>query len=184
VASFAGIAVLGAWLTWKKGSALLALVRAPAPAAAFAMAGGASSRFVCEAVETDPGHVHDENCRHFHMPDPRTLGDNFSWKETAVTVFTAGARPCSGALIVLVFALAQGILYAGVLATLAMGLGTAITTSALATLAVFAKRVALKFSGESSRRGEIVGRGLEFLAACVVLCLGVLLTLGYSMAGF
>jgi nickel/cobalt exporter len=65
-----------------------------------------------------------------------------------------------------------------------MGLGTAITTSALATLAVFAKRVALKFSGESSRRGEIVGRGLEFLAACVVLCLGVLLTLGYSMAGF
>lgn len=183
IASFAGIALLGAWLVWKKGRALMALVRAPAPAGVLATAGGPSSRFICEAVETDPGHVHDENCAHFHMPDPRTLGDNFSWKETAATVFPAGARPCSGAIIVLVFALAQSILYAGVLATFAMALGTAITTSALATLAVFAKRIALKLSGEGSRRGALAARGLEFAAACLVMFLGVALTLGYSMAG-
>ena len=51
-------------------------------------------------------------------------------------------------------------------------------------MAVFAKRIALKFSGESSRRGALIARGMEFLAALAVLTLGVLLTLGYSMAGF
>ena len=48
----------------------------------------------------------------------------------------SGLRPCSGAILVLVFALAQGLFWAGVAATFIMGLGTAITVAAIATLAV------------------------------------------------
>ena len=117
------------------------------------------------------------------MPDPRTLGDNFSWREAILTVITAGSRPCSGGILVLVFALAQGILYAGIAATFAMALGTAITTGALAATAVLFKNIALRMTGQKSRRGELVGRGIELCAALAVLFLGIALFLGYSMAG-
>ena len=181
LASFAGIAALGAWLVWRKGRGFLAALRAK-PAFAPA-AGPVASKFACEAVDADASHVHDENCGHFHMPDPTKLGDNFSWRDAILTVITAGSRPCSGAILVLVFALAQGILYAGIAATFAMALGTAITTGALASIAVLAKHVALKFAGETSRRGVLVARGLELAAACVVLFLGLALVAGYSAAG-
>ena len=40
-------------------------------------------------------------------------------------VFSVGIRPCTGAILVLVFALTQGLFWAGVAATFAMALGTA-----------------------------------------------------------
>ena len=49
-----------------------------------------------------------------------------------------GLRPCSGAIIVLIFALAQDLFWTGVGATLLMGLGTAMTVAAIATVAVSA----------------------------------------------
>ena len=177
MASFAGIAAFGAFLAWRKGRALLTTLCPPAPTPA--------SRFVCEAVEGDESHVHGPDCGHFHMPDPRDLGKkSFSWRDAALTVITAGSRPCSGAILVLVFSLAQGIFWAGMAATFAMALGTAITTGALATMAVLAKDLALRLTGgQSSRRGEIVGRALEFAAACLVLALGLALLLGVTLAG-
>ena len=177
MASFVGIASFGAFLAWRKGRALLTTLRPPAPATA--------SRFVCEAMDGDASHQHGSDCGHFHMPDPRTLGKkSFSWRDAALTVITAGSRPCSGAILVLVFSLAQGIFWAGVAATFTMALGTAITTGALATMAVLAKDLALRLTGgQSSRRGEIVGRALEFGAACLVLALGLALLLGVTLAG-
>jgi ABC-type nickel/cobalt efflux system permease component RcnA len=179
MASFAGIASFGAFLAWRKGRALLTALRPPAPPPS------PSSRFVCEVVDADESHVHGPDCGHFHMPDPRTLGKpSFSWRDAALTVVTAGSRPCSGAILVLVFSMAQGIFWAGVAATFAMALGTAITTGALATMAVLAKDLALRLTGgQSSRRGEIVGRALEFAAACLVLALGLALLLGFTLAG-
>ena len=177
MASFAGIAAFGAFLAWRKGRALLTTLWPPAPTPA--------SRFVCEAVEGDESHVHGPDCGHFHMPDPRDLGKkSFSWRDAALTVITAGSRPCSGAILVLVFSLAQGIFWAGMAATFAMALGTAITTGALATMAVLAKDLALRLTGgQSSRRGEIVARALEFAAACLVLALGGALLMGVTLAG-
>ena len=154
--------------------ALFAALR-PAPPA---------SRFACEAADADGSHEHGPNCGHFHMPDPSTLGKKtFSWRDAALTVITAGSRPCSGAILVLVFSMAQGIFWAGVAATFAMALGTAITTGALATMAVLAKDLALRLTGGGARRGEITGRALEFAAACLVLALGLALLLGYTLAG-
>ena len=127
-------------------------------------------------------HVHDEHCGHFHAPDASTLGEGFRWGTALATVITAGSRPCSGAILVLVFALAQGIFWAGVGATLAMSLGTAITTGALAAIAVFAKSLALRLTNGASGRGLMITRGFEFAAACLVFGLGATLLFG-SMAG-
>ena len=174
-ASYAGIALLGAWLVWRKGRALVALVR-PAPVL---MAAGTTSAFVCEPCEADdPAHVHGPACGHVHMPDPTTLGGaRFDWREAAMTVFAAGLRPCSGAILVLVFSLAQGVLWIGIAATFAMAAGTAITTGALAALAVFAKDIALRLGG-GGQRGAALGRLAEFAAALLVLCFGLLLLTG------
>ena len=54
-------------------------------------------------------------------------------------IFAVGIRPCSGAILVLVFALAQGLFWAGIAATFVMGLGTAITVATIAVIAVSAK---------------------------------------------
>ena len=93
-----------------------------------------------------------------------------------------GLRPCSGAILVLVFALAQGLFYAGVAATFVMGLGTALTVSAIAVLAVGAKGLARRLTAGGEGRGAVLLRGLEFGAACMVLLLGAGLLLGYLAA--
>ncbi|MGC2221047.1 MAG: high frequency lysogenization protein HflD, partial [Methylocella sp.] len=119
--------------------------------------------------------VHGPGCAHFHAPDPRTLGTGFSWKSALLTMMAAGSRPCSGAILVLVFALAQGIFSAGVFAVAAMSLGTAMTTAALASAAVLAKNVAVKYSKAGSGQALIAGRLFEAGAALAVLGLGLVL---------
>jgi len=183
IAAYAGIVLLGARLVWIKGRALFAtravFATAPPGRLVYAPAGAAPSarppRFAAEACDAD--HVHGPTCGHVHAPDPALLGDAFSWRDAALAIVTAGARPCSGAILVLVFALAQGIFVAGIAAAFAMSAGTAITTGALAALAVFAKSFALRFGGAGTRVVNIL-RVLEFVAALAVLLLGLGLLTG------
>jgi len=142
--------------------------------------GDGSNAFTCSAHGHD--HVHDASCGHIHAPDPSTLDiPSFSWSSALSTVIAAGARPCSGAILVLVFALAQGVYWAGIGAALAMAVGTGLTTGALAACAVFAKSLAEKLLGTEGGRGLIIARSAEFLAALLVLFVGVGLLLGASM---
>ena len=93
-----------------------------------------------------------------------------------------GLRPCSGAILVLVFALAQGLFWAGVAATFVMGLGTAITVTAIALMALSAKDLARRLSGAGDGGGALIMRGIEFGAAGLVLLFGVGLLFGYLAA--
>ncbi len=102
-----------------------------------------------------------------------------TWGQTLAQAWTAilavGVRPCSGAIIVLVFALSQGLFLAGVAATFVMALGTGLTVASLAVLAVSARSVAIRLSGiDSPVTGRIV-RGVEILAAAAVLVLGLVM---------
>lgn len=108
------------------------------------------------------------------MPDPKHLtGDDFSLREAWSAVIAVGLRPCSGALIVLTFSMLNGLWLAGVASAFAMAVGTAITVSALATLAVSAKGAAVRFAGASM--GNRVGTTIEILGAVLVLALGLVL---------
>jgi ABC-type nickel/cobalt efflux system permease component RcnA len=93
-------------------------------------------------------------------------------------VLAAGIRPCSGAIVLLVFALSQGLFLAGVLAVLAMALGTALTTGGLAAMAVLARGMALKLVGSQGARAATAVGWLELLAAAFVAVLGVMLLVG------
>ncbi len=184
IMAFGGIALLGGWLVWKKGSAVKQLLISN-------IATVSTHNHLHHRQDHDDhhmkhetlprhdhNHVHDNHCGHFHAPAPETLGKGFTWKSAIMTVIAAGSRPCSGAILVLVFALSQGIFWAGVTATLAMSLGTALTTGALAAFAVLAKSLALRVTDASGVRAELVLRGLELGAACVVLLVGTALLMG------
>ena len=98
------------------------------------------------------------------------------WREQLGVVLAVGIRPCSGALVVLVFALSQGLLAAGIVSVFLMGIGTAITVAILATLAVTAKDVAQRLL--AGREGRAAGRvlwWLEFLAAVAVFLFGAVM---------
>ncbi|MBL8588627.1 MAG: nickel/cobalt transporter [Methylobacteriaceae bacterium] len=184
-ASYAAILALGLWLVWRKAGALAAEWRgeaatceacggrfalryapaAPAVGGRFAAAPAAPAALACG-----------------HAPDPAGLGGAFSWRTAATTVFAAGARPCSGAIVVLVFALAQGVFWAGAGAVAAMALGTALTTSALAAVAVLAKGAAIRLSG-AGQRAALALRGLELAAAIAVAALGLGLLTGVLASG-
>jgi nickel/cobalt exporter len=127
-------------------------------------------------------HVHDEHCGHSHGPTPDQLAGPGGWARGLSAVFTVGIRPCSGAILVLVFALAQGMFWAGIAATFVMGLGTAITVATIAVLAVSAKGLAGRLAGGRDGSGALVMRGIEFGAAALVMLFGVGLLLGYVAA--
>ena len=210
IVSYGLIAVLGAWLVFSKGRGFLktlplslsgaapALAHAGAPAPdhrhghvhhhgshdhdhghdhAHAHAHGAHN-----PPHGHPEHIHDEHCGHNHGPSPSELAGPGGWTRGLSAIFAVGLRPCSGAILVLVFALAQGLFYAGVAATFVMGLGTALTVSAIAVLAVGAKGLARRLTAGGEGRGAVLLRGLEFGAACMVLLLGAGLLLGYLAA--
>jgi nickel/cobalt transporter (NicO) family protein len=190
LASYCSVTVIGLWLVWRKGGALIAALsrrvdrrRATADAPAYAGAAGPRPAFSLSAAAfraAAPGDVEtsNETCGHAHGPDPAQLDAALSWRDAVGTVIAAGARPCSGAILVLVFALAQGLFAAGIAATFAMALGTAVTTGALAWIAVFAKSTAMRLAAGENSRMALVARGFEFVAALAVLAFGVALMLG------
>ncbi len=120
------------------------------------------------------GRGHDG---HVHIPPAAVLDRMTAWRDMAAVVVAAGIRPCSGAIILLVFALSQGFFAAGIVATFAMAAGTAITTGALAAVAVLAKGLAVRLAGETATGARAVA-ALEVLAAAFVLVLGLVLLVG------
>ena len=119
---------------------------------------------------------------HAHGPEPDQLAGPGGWHRGLSAVISVGLRPCSGAIIVLVFALAQGMFWAGVASTFVMGIGTAITVGTIATLAVGAKAVAKRFARHRAGYGSVLVRGAEVGAAVLVLAFGVLLLTGYMVS--
>ena len=154
--SFALVAGLGAAVTWRKAGRLAGLTTD-------------SSAEAC-----GPG------CGHTHLTDAAALDRLGGWRERAGVVLAAGSRPCAGAVLILVFCAAQGLLAAGIAATFAMALGTALTTGALASLAVFAKALALRLAGGRGQAGALAVGGLELLAGASVLVLGLAMLSGLA----
>ena len=118
-------------------------------------------------------HAQGEACD--HIVDARQLAGPFSWRKVMAVVFSVGIRPCTGAILVLVFAVTQGVFWAGVGATFAMALGTAITVAVLATLALGSRELALKLGGASSTWTNAVWTICTIGGATIILLFGAVL---------
>lgn len=175
------VALVGAWLVYYQ----LRGVLAPAGAGAHG-AGGHDHHQHGQHHAHRHGHAHHpgdacEVCA--HLPAPSELQGDLSWRRALAIAFAVGIRPCTGAILVLVFAIGQGLWWAGVFSTLAMAVGTAITVSILAALAVGSREVAKRIAGGSSSkwagRVQLVA---GFGGASLVLILGTMFFLG-SLSG-
>jgi nickel/cobalt transporter (NicO) family protein len=186
ISSYALIAAFGLRLVWTKGGGFVRALQRPRPALAMAAVAHAHDHGHHHHddvhVHHDHDHIHDEHCGHAHGPVPSELAGPGGWSRGLGAIVTVGIRPCSGAILVLVFALAQGLFWAGIAATFVMGLGTAITVAAIAVIAVTAKDWARRLSGGSDGGGTLIMRGIEFGAAGLVLLFGLGLLFGYLAA--
>jgi nickel/cobalt transporter (NicO) family protein len=128
----------------------------------------------------DHGHDHHASAwGHAHGPEPVELAGVGGWRRGLSAVMAVGLRPCSGAIIVLIFALAQDLFWTGVGATLLMGLGTAITVAAIATVAVSARQAASRIAKSRAGVGMLTMRGIEVGASVMIIAFGALLLAGY-----
>jgi nickel/cobalt exporter len=204
IVSYGLIVLLGARLIWSKGVAFVSALRALreprlAPVGAAVTHGNHRHEHAHHhghAHDRHDHHAHDDHdhhhgghphthgdhcdvCGHSHGPEPETLAGPGGWQRGLSAIFAVGLRPCSGAILVLVFSLAQGLFWAGVAATFLMGLGTAIAVAGIATLAVGTKGLAVRLASGEGGYGTLTARGLEVAAAVLVLAFGLLLLSGY-----
>lgn len=124
-------------------------------------------------------HGHHACCGHHHHhhdhgdESPRTL-----WTMAAAI----GFRPCSGAILVLLFTLANGMFWVGIAATLAMAVGVGLTVSGIGLSALGLNRL-LDRGAARSRHAETLRQALSLAGAAAVTLLGLALLLGAVQGG-
>jgi nickel/cobalt exporter len=203
IVSYSLIILIGVRLLWVKGCAFVAALRMlHRPAAVGAAVTPADHHHEhAHQVRAQHGHGHHhrhDHRHHVHHHDDHSYSDAHAhhhhdhddhssawghthapWKRGFSAIVAVGLRPCSGAILVLVFALAQGLFWAGVVSTFVMALGTAITVATIATIAVGARAWAKRIAETRSGYGMLAMRGLEAGAAVVIIVFGSLLLTGY-----
>jgi nickel/cobalt transporter (NicO) family protein len=123
-------------------------------------------------------HVHDENCGHAHAPAASELRGEWSLRRAFAMAFAVGIRPCSGAILVLIFAYPLGLYAVGVASVLAMGVGVFLTIALIAALTVYAKSWAFRVAGaDNPFLGLAVKWGKTF-AGLAIASFGALMFLG------
>ena len=132
--SYALVGVLGFMLCWRALKKLRALLRKPTFKA------------------FTPHHVHDANCGcgHQHLPSPTQIQRADDWRARMMIILSMGMRPCSGAIMVLLFSKVIGVFSWGVASALAMAAGTGLTISSLALLVHGFRQLAVRLSGNKA----------------------------------
>ena len=172
-ASYGLIALTGMWLIWQ------ALRPRFAPVAAVVESHGHDHSHhhdhAHHHLDHDHEHGPDCGCGHAHMPSASDLDQPVSlWKAVGIA-FAVGIRPCTGGILVLLFSSALGLYWAGVAATFVMALGTAITVSIIASLAVKSRDMALRYSGHNAVWLDRTAFGLKLTGGLFIACVGGLL---------
>ena len=168
IASFAAVGLIGVWI-------LVRLLR------------GQSGCGHDHSHDHDHDHSHDHSHEHNH--DHACCAHHEEEAKTArrsilAMVAAVGIRPCTGAILVLLFSLSTGIFWWGVVATFAMALGTAITVAVLAGVSVFIRDTSLSLSNEHRAWRQRVSRAFGFFAALALIIISVSMIWSYlSNAG-
>ncbi|KMV33312.1 MULTISPECIES: nickel/cobalt transporter [Franconibacter] len=149
---------LGAMLCWRAVKRLRGLLRKPT-----------FNAFT-------PHHVHSETCGcgHQHLPSPNQLERADDWRARLMVVLSMGMRPCSGAIMVLLFSKVIGVFGWGVAAALAMAAGTSLTISAIALFVHSFRQLAVRLGGGAPPLWRQTGWATLALAGGVALVFAAL----------
>lgn len=182
-ASYAFIALLGAYLLWT-GVLLLAPARKALPAVVATRQSVALDDFSSfqplRNVAAGSGHVHgpDCDCGHAHLPSAQEVKGDWSLARALSLSFAVGVRPCTGAILVLLFASGLGLFWAGIASAFAMAAGTFITVSVIAAIAVYSKKLAARMMRGNARLLDGFTIALRLAGGLAIACLGTILFLG------
>ena len=182
-ASYAMIAGMGFYLAWTGVQNHFRRVTLPSPVA---QVSHGTHHFELVSRPKSPGsvaaldHIHDENCGcgHAHAPSAAEVRGPWSWGRAIGLALSVGIRPCSGAILVLITSYSLGLFWAGVASTLAMGVGVFLTISIIASLAVFAKSTALKFTAADNPLLGLAVKLGKLAVGLAIAALGLLLFWG------
>lgn len=125
--SYLLVGVLGVMLCWRALKRLLLLLRQ-------------------HALTPQHGHHAGCGCGHHHLAGEE-LQSSDDWRACLMIVLSMGMRPCSGAIMVLLFSKVIGVFNWGIASALAMAAGTALTITLLALLVISFRQLAIKISG-------------------------------------
>lgn len=153
IASFAAVGLIGVWI-------LVRLLR------------GQSGCGHDHSHDHDHDHSHEHNHNHDH--DHACCAHHQEEAKTArrsiwAMVAAVGIRPCTGAILVLLFSLSTGIFWWGVVSTFAMALGTAITVAVLAAVSVLIRDSGMALSSKHLVWRQRVSRAFGFFAAFALI---------------
>jgi ABC-type nickel/cobalt efflux system permease component RcnA len=121
-------------------------------------------------------HSHDHDHAQVSMKEEQAADR----RSVFAMILAVGIRPCSGAVLVLLFSMSAGIFHWGILATLAMSLGTAITVAGLATVSVIIRDSSFLMGGKQSVWRQKLSRGFGFFAAIVLIIISISMIWSYS----
>ncbi len=135
------------------------------------------------ADHTHADHSHtDCGCGHQHVADPEAINKASTFREYAGIIVTIGIRPCTGAIMVLLFANMVGLYWMGVLSAFAMAVGTALTTSLIAIMTLTGKRLVKRYlaagNKNSSESLKVAGHYLQLFGGILLVLIGLLLMNG------
>ena len=123
-------------------------------------------------------HTHDEHCGHAHVAEAKQVRGQWSLTKAFSLAFAVGIRPCTGAILVLILANALGIYWAGVASTLVMAIGTFLTVSVIAAIAVYSKKLAMRLASRDDRWLDWLGFALRIGGGLAIAGFGGLLFWG------
>ena len=132
--SYVLVGVLGLLLCWRALKKLRLLLKRPT------------------FIAFTPRHVHHDGCGcgHQHLPNPEQVQSGDDWRARLMIILSMGMRPCSGAIMVLLFSKVIGVFYWGMASALAMAAGTSLTITSLALLVHSFRTLAVRLSGHKA----------------------------------
>lgn len=136
---------------------------------------GPAPQVVAASLQNDNDqyqHAHDCSCGHAHAPSASQLEGATGLRATLSLILSIGLRPCSGAVLVLVFSSIMGIAWAGVMAVLAMAAGTALAVASIALLTVYARQWAVSVAGIQPKRSGQVGAIAGLVGGIAIIAIG------------
>lgn len=171
--SYLLVAALGVWLAARALGKLVTLLRPVA-----------QTPKIMRIRPLDHQHHASCGCGHQHVPDAAALASASGWKTKTMVVLSMGLRPCSGALMMLLFAKVIGVYGWGVLSALAMALGTALTVSAMALLVQCSRALAGRLSRDATPAGwqKVALQSLALAGGVVLIAAGIMLWLSAQPA--
>jgi len=126
----------------------------------------------------DHGHGNDRVHDHAHSRAHKKKASRREWTRLLATGAAVGLRPCSGAILVLLFSLANDIVAIGVLATFAMAVGVAITVTAVTLSSLGIRHASAAIGGRTVRLAETGYKAVALSGALVIALFGLLELIG------